>query len=329
MKGAKDVANKVRQKTVTRALSERANGFFKAQYPNDVTRKAFCANYKRFIRFCRERYRCKSEDECREHIKDYVDFLTAETSFTPSTVHGYLAPVCLYFCINMNNFVKPLRRTSAYTRGRSGNGRTERNDNNISNPKYRRLADFQLRVGLRRAELQRLTGADLVMDESGEMCVRVKKGKGGKNQLQKILPVDREFVASYFKDKQPDERIFTADEMRNKLNLHRLRALCAQNACRYYSERLETEGEAYRQQLIREITARWNTYNINPKTGKPKPLNKRLLSGKYFLRGENKKFAEQHGLPVAYDRLALTAVSVFHLSHWRNDVTAESYLLAV
>ena len=41
MKGAKDVANKVRQKTVTRALSERANGFFKAQYPNDTTRKAF------------------------------------------------------------------------------------------------------------------------------------------------------------------------------------------------------------------------------------------------------------------------------------------------
>ena len=329
MKGAKDVANKVRQKTVTRALSERANGFFKAQYPNDTTRKAFCANYKRFIRFCRERYRCKSEEECQTHIADYAEHLSSATAFTPSTIHAYLAPVCIYYGINLKELSKPLRRTSAYTRGRSGNGRTERNDNDISNPKYRRLADFQLRVGLRRAELQRLTGADLVMDESGEMCVRVKKGKGGKNQLQKFLPVDREFVASYFKDKQPDERIFTAEEMRNKLNLHRLRALCAQNACRYYSARLETEGELYRQQLIREIGARWNTYNINPKTGKPKPLNKRLLSGTYFLRGENKKFAEQHGLPVAYDRLALTAVSVFHLSHWRNDVSAESYLLAV
>ncbi|MGN1122095.1 MAG: hypothetical protein ACI4RV_06985 [Eubacteriales bacterium] len=323
------MANKVRQKTVTRALSERANDFFKAQYPNDVTRKAFCANYKRFIRFCRERYRCKSEDECQTHIADYAKHLSSETAFTPSTIHAYLAPVCIYYGINLKELSKPLRRTSAYTRGRSGNGRTERNDNDISNPKYRHLADFQLRVGLRRAELQRLTGADLVMDESGKMCVKVKKGKGGKNQLQKILPVDREFVASYFKDKQPDERIFTAEEMRNKLNLHRLRALCAQNACRYYSERLETEGEAYRQQLIREIAARWNTYNLNPITGKPKPLNKRLLRGKYFLRGENKKFAEQHGLPVAYDRLALTAVSIFHLSHWRNDVSAESYLLAI
>ena len=148
-------------------------------------------------------------------------------------------------------------------------------------------------------------------------------------QLQRILPQDKKFVADLFKDKQSSERIFSADEMKNKLNLHRLRALCAQNACRYYSDRLEAEGEIYRQQLIREIAARWNTYNINPKTGKPKPLNKRLLNGTYFLRGENKKFAEQHGLPTAYDRLALTAVSIFHLSHWRNDVTAESYLLAV
>lgn len=148
-------------------------------------------------------------------------------------------------------------------------------------------------------------------------------------QLQRILPQDKKFVADLFKDKESNERIFSADEMKNKLNLHRLRALCAQNACRYYSDRLEAEGEIYRQQLIREIGARWNTYNINPKTGKPKPLNKRLLNGTYCLRGENKKFAEQHGLPVAYDRLALTAVSVFHLSHWRNDVSAESYLLAL
>ena len=323
------MANKVRQKTVTRALSERANGFFKAQYPNDTTRKAFCANYKRFIRFCRERYRCKSEEECQTHIADYAEHLSSATAFTPSTIHAYLAPVCIYYGINLKELSKPLRRTSAYTRGRSGNGRTERNDNDISNPKYRRLADFQLRVGLRRAELKRLTGADFTVDESGVPCVVIRRGKGGKKQLQRVLPSDVDFIGSYFRGKAADERIFTADEMKNKLNLHRLRALCAQNACRYYSDRLEAEGEIYRQQLILEIAARWNTYNINSKTRKPKPLNKRLLNGTYFLRGENKKFAEQHGLPTAYDRLALTAVSIFHLSHWRNDVTAESYLLAV
>ena len=38
--------------------------------------------------------------------------------------------------------------------------------------------------------------------------------------------------------------------------------------------------------------------------------------------------AEKNGLPVVYDRLAVMAVSVFHLSHWRCDVTVDNYLLA-
>ena len=148
-------------------------------------------------------------------------------------------------------------------------------------------------------------------------------------QLQRILPCDADFVESYFRGKAADERIFTPNELKNKLNLHYLRALCAQNACRYYSDRLETEGEPYRQQLMQEITARWHLYHRDKRTGKSKPIDKHLLCGTYFLRGDNKKFAQAHGLPTAYDRLALTAVSVFHLSHWRNDVSAESYLLAV
>lgn len=51
-----------------------------------------------------------------------------------------------------------------------------------------------MRVGLRRAELKRLTDADLVTDESGELCVRVKRGKGGKMQLQRILPQDKSLL---------------------------------------------------------------------------------------------------------------------------------------
>ena len=43
-------------------------------------------------------------------------------------------------------------------------------------------------------------------------------------QLQRILPQDKKFVADLFKDKQSSERIFSADEMKNKQNLHRLRS---------------------------------------------------------------------------------------------------------
>ena len=222
-----------------------------------------------------------------------------------------------------------MRHTANYKRGRSDNGRAERADNDFANPQYARLVEFQKCVGLRRSELKRLTGADFVTDESGAPCVRVKRGKGGKMQLQRILPEDAEFIGSYFCSKAANERIFTSDEMKNKLNLHKLRALCAQNAYRYYYNRLFAEGDSYREQLISEITARWKIYNRDKRSGKSKKIDKRMLSGTYFLRGRNKKFAEKHGLPLTYDKLALTAVSIFHLSHWRNDVSVESYLMAV
>ena len=53
------------------------------------------------------------------------------------------------------------------------------------------------------------------------------------------------------------------------------------------------------------------------------------IDGIYYLRGLNRKLALEHNLPVAYNRLALMAVSVFHLSHWRLDVTVCNYILAV
>lgn len=59
------------------------------------------------------------------------------------------------------------------------------------------------------------------------------------------------------------------------------------------------------------------------------PIPLKELNGDYWLRGANKRFALVHDLPIKYDRLAVMATSVFHLSHWRCDVTIASYLLAI
>ena len=53
------------------------------------------------------------------------------------------------------------------------------------------------------------------------------------------------------------------------------------------------------------------------------------VEGEYKLRGETKRLAELHGLPVSYDRLAVMAVSIYHLAHWRLDVTVDNYLIAM
>ena len=45
-------------------------------------------------------------------------------------------------------------------------------------------------------------------------------------------------------------------------------------------------------------------------------------------KGASKQRAMELGRPTSYDRLALLAVSVFHLSHWRLDVTVSNYMIA-
>ena len=115
------------------------------------------------------------------------------------------------------------------------------------------------------------------------------------------------------------------------MDYHHLRALQAQRAYKYYYDYLHTGDRnqdvrnAYN--LTGELMKRWNEYNKNDK-GKPRPFPFKNIKGVYKLRGKNREKALKDGLAVEYDRLAVFAVSVFHLSHWRLD-TLTNYLLAV
>ena len=166
---------------------------------------------------------------------------------------------------------------------------------------------------------------DYVYDESGNACVLVRKGKGGKRQLQRILPQDVDFVKSYFDG--TDNNVFSTDELKNKLSLHYLRAKFAQRSYDYYLQLAKNPHS--REKLEREVRARWDKYNINQKTRKPKYLPKRLINGNYHLRGKSRQFAIKNNLPTCYNKLALLATSMFSLSHFRNDVTLASYLLVL
>ena len=99
---------------------------------------------------------------------------------------------------------------------------------------------------------------------------------------------------------------------------------------RYYLDKIEnTPG--YREQLITEIRHTWEHDDEARKENgyKAKRWSDMKVTEQYILHGNNRKLAKKHGLPVAYDRLALLAVSIFHLSHWRHDVTVANYLLAL
>ena len=193
-----------------------------------------------------------------------------------------------------------------------------------------RLYDFAVIVGIRRNEYLHLAPDDLVTDDFGNWCIRVKKGKGGKRQLQRILPEELEAVKAVFDNPADANHLFSKDEMNNKIDLHHLRALRAQQMYRCYLNRIQTEN-GYREQLISEIRHTWEKDDEARKENgyRAKRWSDMKVTGQYILRGNNRKLAKKHGLPVKYDRLALLAVSIFHLSHWRHDVTVANYLLAV
>lgn len=356
---------KTAKKNVSKAqeLKKAAEKFFNQSQKHNLTRRNYIDHYNMFIDYCRRTYRCTTKEECGEHIQDYADWLQSKGK-SANTIHTYLAPVCGYHGVPMKDINKPKRKVSETTRSREREDKYKRPDQQYSNPKYKALAEFQSCVGFRRAELKKLKLNALKQDESDQWCIEVI-GKGGKYQLQRLLPEDLEFINKYFKTPSSKELLFKEDDFSKNMDYHHLRALQAQRAYQYYHDLIyKADGTldsdaAYK--LRGELMARWNKYNLyteddeakakkeiqylktlpdnhetrkrikdleKVKAGKPREFPFNDTKGMYKLRGDNRRFALEHGLPVEYDKLCVMAVSIFHLSHWRLD-TLCNYLLAV
>ena len=291
------------------------------------TEKQYRNHAIKFANWCKEQYGCRMLEECSAHIQDYADFLAAQGR-TPSTIHTYLAGICRICGIPLADIQKPIRVVAENTRSRGMKAVDSRTDS--SREASPRLYDFASIVGIRRNEYLHLTPDDLVFDDFGHPCVLVRKGKGGKRQLQRILPDELPAIKAVFDAPADEQHLFSRDELKNKIDLHHLRAQRAQKMYRYYLDRIETET-GYRAQLISEIRHIWEQDDEARKSNgyRARRWSDMKVTGNYVLRGNSRKLAQKHGLPLQYDRLALLAVSVFHLSHWRHDVTVANYLLAV
>lgn len=313
---------RVRKPTVTQEIMQVVVEKLQ-KYQHDVTRKNYLRQAKQYIKFCREHFNVRTFEACKDHIQEYSNYLQSE-NYTASTIHTYLAAVCVVFDVNLSTITKPIRYVADYTKGRKAKNLDSNND--LDNPRWAYIVAFQEKVGIRRDELKRLQGKDFDTDESGYKCVVVRKGKGGKVQYQRILEQDVEFIKQYFDSVGTNDYVFDKKYFENNLNFHGLRALSAKE---YYFTQLQKikENPAYAEQLEKEIRDRWTKMNLTKK-GKAKKFKEIEIRGVYSLRGKNRELALQKGLPLHYDKLALLATSIFKLSHWRNDVTAGSYLLA-
>ena len=193
----------------------------------------------KYVAWAKSIYRCKKLDDCKEHIQDYSNYLTASGK-TPSTTHTYLVGICRVLDVPLEDINKPIRIVAKNTRSRGAKAVDERKDaDREASP---RLYYFASIVGIRRNEYLHLRPDDLVEDDFGNPCILVRKGKGGKRQFQRILPDELELVKAVFDHQADGNHLFSKEEMNNKIDLHHLRALRAQEMYKYYLERIRNEA---------------------------------------------------------------------------------------
>ena len=155
---------------------------------NKKTGTAYKKHIKSFSKWAREHGYRRPEQVTRDVIQEYEQHLEGSPKgYSPATIHAYLSPVCSAANVNMEEIRKPKRTAGSIVRGRRQNAdgqevsRNRQGDRQASSPKYSRLVALQRATGIRRSELARLTGADLV-ERGNSLYVHVRKGKGGKEQ---------------------------------------------------------------------------------------------------------------------------------------------------
>lgn len=292
------------------------------------TIRSYKASINRFCSWAKENELTKEQvlASPREHLQAYTNHLV-EKGLSKSTIHTYIAAPCKALHIPMQHISKPQRSIDDITRSRGG--KNPQGQRESQKPQFERLVSFQEVVGLRRAELEALKGEDLRV-KGGKMYVIVQQGKGGKEQWQRILPRDTEVVQRTFSGIKKDDRVFTPGEMKNKIDLHQMRAMHAKECYDYYATRIK-EDPAYREQLREELKQYYQEHHnpngeLDLKGYEDFCRDMAKNEGMYQMRGESRKLAEENDRPVNYDRVALMAVSTLHLAHWRLDVTVINYL---
>ncbi|HFU3716757.1 TPA: hypothetical protein ACGO5M_002188 [Streptococcus suis] len=300
---------------------------------NNTSRTSYKRSATRFAKWAKVNGIKKISDITEEVLQAYHDDLKNDPKgYTVATIHTYLAPICKAAGINLNRIRKQKRTSDKIIRGRQQEVNAQGKRQEL-NSLFSRLVAFQKVVGIRRNELKNLTGQDLKIDEYGNCYIYVKRGKGGKKQMQYILPKDVTIVKQTFAGIVENETVFSKEEMNNQINLHALRAQHSRDSYFYYLNNINSNPNI-KHSLKSLLIQRWEEGHQKLKQESQSKYEKQrrnfiydLRDELYMLRGTNKSKALASGMPIVYNRLALMAVSVLNLSHWRLSVTVTNYIL--
>ncbi len=277
------------------------------------TLKQYNTVYEHIGRYAKDTYGTERIDPAKykDLVQEYLDFRKATVS--ANTVHHDCAALARALGVKMDYFDIPKRTLP--TKGRDKEGRYSEAGSKV--------VETASAVGIRKAEYKRLTGAD-IKTEAGKTYVHVIHGKGGKETWQMIEPDKADKVQASFDGKTASDKVFTQEEIggARHANLHLLRRENAREMYAYYHSLSDEERRPLRQEMYQRFKdahkeQAWSKYQA------------RLGHTPYYtMRGEGKQLAISTGTPYSWEREAVMMVSVFCLSHFREDVTVTNYLFS-
>lgn len=156
------------------------------------TYRAYLRHSCDFAKWCQERYKSGSLEECKAHAAEYIQELTA-AGRSPSTLKLVTAAIAKTYRCSVADLgiVTPPRRRAGITRSRG----PKASDKHFSEENNRDLVEFCKGTGLRNhKELQQLRGNQLELREGGYWLTDIK-GKGGKVRSLPVLPEYADTVA--------------------------------------------------------------------------------------------------------------------------------------
>lgn len=147
------------------------------------TYKAYQRHCVYFVRYCRDKYHCKTLAQCRQYADEWLK-LRIDT-MSSYTVKLELSALCkLYGDAAADYISTPPRLRKNIVRSR----RQAVRDAHFSEANHADFVEFCRSTGLRRAELRALTGDKLVKDDDGRWCILVNKmSKGGRPRKAPII----------------------------------------------------------------------------------------------------------------------------------------------
>jgi len=145
------------------------------------TYRAYLKHGCYFVLWCKEKYRCKTLEQCRCHVDEWMKIRKALSASTQKLEASPLAKI--YGC-STTEFIKTdasLRANIKRSRGK------KKRDAHFSETKNWELIDFCKSSGLRRAELSALIG-NCLKEEDGIYYIHVRSGsKGGKHREVQLI----------------------------------------------------------------------------------------------------------------------------------------------